>query len=109
MRARLRRDIRRRSGGRCEVHLGHRRCPNRAAHVHHLVTKARGGRHLDAVGETYHLLHVCPSCHRACDGGEAYDGGLLIEGYVIWDKLTELPRYQGPDEYLTVVYGEESA
>lgn len=106
MRSELREDIKRRSGGRCEVYIGRRRCPNKAAHIHHLLTKARGGRNLDEVGETYHLLHTCATCHQACDGAEAYEGGLLIEGHVIWDKLTQMPRYQGPDEYLMVHYGE---
>lgn len=85
--------------------LGQQRCSNPATEIHHMLTKARGGRALDQANETYHLLHLCSPCHRASDGAEAYEGGFLIEGSAIWDSLTQRPVYTGPDEYLSKEYG----
>lgn len=114
----LRTTIRRRSGDRCEAETWRstprstsgtwRRCGSTATEVHHLLTKARGGRNLDRVGETYHLIHLCNACHRLCDGQDAYDGGMLIEGEVTWDRLWNRPVYRGPDEYLSMKYPEPS-
>ena len=106
----LRRKIIKRSHGLCEMMidygtgLGAHRCSNIASDVHHMLTKARGGASLDRVQETYHLLHLCRPCHQASDGAEAYQGGFLIEGSVIWDSIHAKPRYTGPDEYLSGAY-----
>lgn len=101
-----------RSLGRCEAFICVNdappyRCPNQATDIHHLLTKARGGDTLDRVGETYHLIHLCRDCHRAADGGEAYEYGMLIQGSVVWDKLLDKPVYTGPDNYLGLKYGAE--
>lgn len=108
----LRRAVLRRSLGRCEAFVqvgeGHPyRCPNPATDIHHLLTAARGGRNLDKVGETYHLIHLCRVCHQAADGGEAYTGGMLIDGSVTWDRFFNKPVYTGSDEYLRTRYGAE--
>jgi hypothetical protein len=104
----LRARVRERSQGRCEaeVFLGGiwLRCTEPATDIHHLLTKARGGRHLDRVMEMYHLMHLCRECHRASDGALAYQGGMLIDGSVTWDKLNERPIYQGTDPYLSRRY-----
>lgn len=104
------REVLSRSNGRCEAWLefsdGTReRCGAVATDIHHLLTKARGGTSLDKVGEIYHLIHLCRHCHMACDGKDAYEGGMLIQGSVIWDKLHDRPVYTGPDPYLKKKYG----
>ena len=85
------------------------RCWMTPVEVHHMITRARGGAALDRAGETYHLIALCPRCHRASDGGEAYEGGLLIEGSVIWDRARSRPVYTGPDDYLTRKYGNDNS
>jgi hypothetical protein len=101
----------RRSGGRCEamvlVNGVWTRCWDRPVEVHHVLTKARGGRHLDALGEDYHLMALCRYHHQAADGGEAYAGGLLIDGYV--NKINGETIYYGSNEYLRRKYGGEFA
>lgn len=107
MDTKLRKTVYRRSGGRCEAVVVNSdyesRCFNQATEVHHLLTRSRGGKLLDDVYETYHLLHLCLWCHEKCDGKEAYEGGMLIGGYV-----TTGPYYQGDDEYLRGKYGVKS-
>lgn len=78
------------------------RCWRKPTERHHLLTRGRGGRVLDEIGETYHISHLCHIHHRMADGGDAYAGGLLIDGYVV----TEGDRvvYYGTDEYLTARY-----
>lgn len=97
-----------RSGGRCEamvlVNEVWARCWDRPVEVHHALTRARGGSHLDALGETAHLIALCRYHHQAADGGEAYDGGLLIDGYVI--KIDGKTIYYGKNRYLRDRYGE---
>lgn len=109
MDAMIRREVLKRSLGRCEAFIQvddrtPRRCPEMATDIHHLLTKARGGENLDKVGEVYHLIHLCRQCHTACDGGEAYDGGMLIDGSVEWDRLRQKPVYRGSDTYLRRKY-----
>lgn len=104
----LRKQIHKRSGGRCEaVIIGKvdSRCSQRASQIHHMLTKARGGVILDDAGEIYHLLHLCHTCHSLCDGKDAYDGGVLIDGYVRSNKWGK-PVYYGTDKYLNTKYGE---
>jgi hypothetical protein len=84
------------------------RCGLGPIEVHHALTKARGGRILDSVGETYHLIALCPRCHRMADGGAAYAGGVLIDGYVTRDN-DEWPVYSGSDEYLSEKYPRRAA
>ena len=70
-----------------------------------MLTRSRGGRVLDEVGETYHLIRLCHKHHAMSDGGAAYEAGLLIDGYAI----TEGGRvvYYGTDEYLSNKYPKE--
>jgi hypothetical protein len=82
------------------------RCGRGPVEIHHLLTRARGGDLLDKVCEDYHLIALCRDCHRRSDGLDAYMNGLLIEGYVTWDKAMHCPIYKGPDTYLTERYGE---
>ena len=72
--------------------------------VHHKVTRARGGLILDEAGETYHLMDLCHEHHMyAHDQEPAYEGGLMIRGYVTTGPDGH-PVYVGPDEYLTCKY-----
>ena len=102
--------VRQRSNGQCEgmIKLPNKsiytRCWRGPIEVHHLLTKARGGRILDSVGEDYHLIGLCPDCHRRADGGDAYMEGLLIDGYVV--TVDGRPVYEGSDEYLRSKYGK---
>jgi hypothetical protein len=75
--------------------------------IHHLLTRGRGGGALDAVGETYHLAHLCRIHHRSADGALAYSAGLLIDGFCIYDRILARPVYRGSDEWLTEHYGPE--
>lgn len=105
----IRQFIKARSGGICEAfivtQMGAFRCGAKATEIHHMLTKGRGGEHLDPFTH-YHLLHMCSDDHRASDGGDAYEGGLLIEGSVQWDKLEDRPIYTGPDPFLSKYFGE---
>jgi hypothetical protein len=109
-----------RSGGMCEaevqVPMGSAsqyetnkvlwtRCGKSPVEVHHALTRGRGGGSLDLVEETYHLIALCPACHRSADGMDAYLGDLLIEGSVTWDPARRMPVYYGPDQFLTEKYG----
>lgn len=103
-------EVAKRSHGRCEAYIakptgGVWRCPHVATDIHHLLTVARGGDALDKVKETYHLIHLCRVCHMASDGGDAYAGGMLIQGRVMWDSFLSRPVYIGEDEYLREKYG----
>lgn len=80
------------------------RCGRSPVEKHHRLTRARGGSILDAVGETYHLIDLCPKHHRFSDGAQAYETGLLIDGYVT-TGANGRPLYIGSDEYLSRVYG----
>lgn len=104
-----------RSGYQCEAMEDrhgrgiYARCWGTPVEAHHLLTKARGGRNLDLMDEIYHLIHLCRKHHSLADGEEAYEGGLLIEGYVTWEKNSRRPVYVGPDLYLTERYGSNHA
>lgn len=78
------------------------RCGKRDVEVHHALTRARGGAILDSIGESYHLMVLCQEHHRGADGGEAYDGALLIDGYVVTED--GVPVYYGSDTYLKEKY-----
>lgn len=60
------REVRARSGGRCEVFIwrGLRgmRCYRRAVHVHHLLS-GNGVRGRGDSAKAEHKLHVCVQCH----------------------------------------------
>lgn len=97
-----------RSDGMCEAmvrnkHGIYSRCWTKPVEAHHLLTRARGGAILDRVGEIHHLIHVCSYHHSGADGGEAYEGGMLIDGYVTTVKGR--PVYKGSDPYLREKYG----
>lgn len=100
------RQVRERSGGQCEamvlVGSAYSRCWKSPVEVHHMLTRARGGAVLDQAGETYHLIALCPSCHASADGGDAYGGGLLIDGYAT--SANGVVEYVGTDEYLSRKY-----
>jgi hypothetical protein len=106
----LRQLIYARSQGRCEVFVEYEnsalrgRCTRKGMEIHHMVTKARGGVVLDNAYETAHLIHLCREHHAWSDGKQAYDAGLLIEGYVTTDKQTGRPKYLGPDPELRRLY-----
>jgi len=103
----LRTIVRKRSGGMCEamilVNNVWTRCWDKPVEMHHLLPRSRGGRILDAVGEDYHLIDVCPKHHRESDTGEGFVGGLMISGYVVLNG--DRPVYTGPDEFLKEKYG----
>lgn len=71
--------------------------------MHHALTRARGGAILDDAGEIYHLIALCRWHHILADGGDAYIGSLLIDGYVLSGKHGH-PEYTGTDKYLTKKY-----
>lgn len=104
----LRARIYQRSGGRCELFIDYGRirgqCTRPGAEIHHMLTKARGGRILDEAGETLHLIHLCSQHHRWADGGKAYEAGLLIDGYV-HSSPEGRPVYFGSDRDLRRLYG----
>lgn len=83
------------------------RCWRQPTESHHMLTRARGGGILDKVGETYHKINLCPWHHRWSDGAQAYDAGLLIDGYVSWNSTRTWPVYTGSNEYLRSKYGED--
>jgi hypothetical protein len=94
-----------RSGGRCEAMTTvsgldvWTRCFRSPIEVHHRLTRARGGDLLDELGETYHLIALCPQHHREdADGGLAYESGLLLDGRMY--KSGGLYWYEGSDDYL---------
>lgn len=104
--------IYKRAGGRCEAEVWvprgevWTRCFRAGIQCHHGLTRARGGDLLDRVGETYHLFGLCPQHHdEAHSGAVGYEGGLMIEGYVILDSSTGEITYLGPDDYLLERYG----
>lgn len=105
-------EVKSRSGGQCEAMVLiprrniYTRCWKSPVEIHHLLTRARGGAVLDKVGETYHLIALCPDCHRRSDGAEAYMGGLLIDGYAA--LVNGKVQYTGTDEYLTKKYPRRS-
>ena len=88
---------------------GYVMCGETGAHLHHRLTRARGGLLLDQVGETYHQMRLCPIHHAyAHDNAGAIEGGLLLEGRVI-SGPDGRPVYTGPDEYLSRTYGQAVA
>ena len=71
------------------------RCGKSPVEVHHALTRARGGTILDKAGESYHLICLCKEHHRGADGEDAYEGELLIAGYMTTEKGR--PVYQARD------------
>jgi len=101
--------VRQRSDGHCEalvyVEAGGgvwTRCGQGPVEVHHALTRARGGTILDSIGETHHLIALCRTCHTMADGGDAYMGGVLMDGYV--SREGDWIVYWGTDPYLTEKY-----
>jgi hypothetical protein len=60
-------EVKRRSGGRCEIEIAGLRCPRPAAEVHHHIGgwKLRG-RGISALAEN--KTHACVECHRLITG-----------------------------------------
>lgn len=79
------------------------RCFKNPIEVHHRLTRARGGAVLDALGESYHLIALCPGHHRDADGAQAYQMGLLLDGMMVRDGSSHY--YTGSDSYLLSRYG----
>lgn len=105
----MREQLYERSGMACEAMVAtksgvYARCWAKPVEVHHLLTRARGGGILDQAGETYHLICLCNKHHQMSDGGDAYEGGLLIDGYVMTGPRGR-PIYHGSDIELTERYG----
>lgn len=103
--------VKQRSGGRCEAMVQIKadepvwtRCWATPTEMHHALTRARGGNILDEVHETYHLIDLCHTHHAMADGGEAYLGNMLIDGYVSWDDLRLKPIYSGNNHFLRNKY-----
>lgn len=100
-----------RSEGRCEAMVPlasspvWSRCWGTPVEVHHMLTRARGGSILDAVGEVHHLIHLCRRHHAGADGADAYEGGLLIDGYVR-TAANGKPVYTGTDIVLKERYSD---
>lgn len=96
-----------RSDGRCEAEVESggqwMRCTQAATDVHHLLPKSRGGRLLDAVLETAHLIHLCREDHQQAHSRKNAEG-MMIDGSVTWNKITNRPEYQGTDPYLRKRY-----
>ena len=83
-------------------------CGVENANNHHRLPRGRGGKILDKAGETYHLMDLCAIHHKyAHESTDAFKGGLMLEGYVTTCPQCGLPRYVGPDVYLTQKYGNE--
>lgn len=78
------------------------RCGKGPVEVHHALTRSRGGKILDEEGEIYHLIALCPEHHRMADGEAAYEGDLLIDGYMTREQGRAV--YHGTDEYLSKAY-----
>jgi hypothetical protein len=101
-------EVRKRSNNQCEAMVWVEsaevwsRCGMRGVEVHHALTRGRGGTILDSIGETYHLIALCNRCHEKADGGAAYEGGVLIDGYVSRDG--DWIVYDGSDTYLSEKY-----
>jgi len=107
----MRRELYFRSDAKCEAMVRRKgnvwaRCWQIPIEVHHLLTRARGGGVLDQVGETYHLICLCTEHHAMSDGKYAYEGGLLIDGYVTTNNRG-YPVYQGSDVELSKKYPKE--
>ncbi len=94
-----------RSGGCCEAMIElprtWTRCGRRPVEDHHVLTRSRGGRLLDSVGETYHHLALCSKHHRMVDN-MGVDSGLMLAGSVYLDGGQIV--YVGPNEYLSKTY-----
>jgi hypothetical protein len=97
-----------RSGNRCEAmvrmplnqqRVVWARCYRSPVEVHHMLTRARGGRILDAKGETAHLLALCAKHHREAhsDGGDIV--GLMMNGYITTAQDGSIV-YEGTDPRL---------
>ena len=102
-----RKELNGRSEGMCEAMVPlkgaiYTRCWRTPIEIHHMLTRARGGNVLDNAKETYHLICLCPEHHRMCDGGEAYMGKLLIDGFVKTENGK--PVYYGTDDFLSKKY-----
>ena len=98
-----------RSEGKCEAMVRiergmFSRCWATPIEIHHLLTRSRGGHILDQAEETYHLICLCPEHHHMSDGADAYEGSLLIDGYVTVGPNGR-PVYQGSDIELKQKYG----
>lgn len=104
----MRQELNTRSDAKCEAMVKRHgnvwaRCWQIPIEIHHLLTRARGGNILDQAGETYHLICLCPEHHAMSDGKYAYEGGLLIDGYVTTGRRGR-PVYQGSDIELSERY-----
>lgn len=83
----VRDQVRARSQGRCEVFDGAARCPSDAHHMHHRLTRSRGGEHT-----AENLLHVCASDHARIHANPrwAYANGYLLRTRPVTLERTRL-------------------
>lgn len=101
-----------RSKNRCEAKFQGYRCRTAWTVIHHRITRARGGRILDAYDEVAHLACLCDLHHRLChDTGEGLawfdDEPLILSGYVT-TGFHGGPVISGSDHpTLSVKYGED--
>jgi hypothetical protein len=58
------------------------RCFRSPVEVHHMLTRARGGLILDAMGEIAHLIALCPQHHKVAHSAGGHEAGLMMNGYV---------------------------
>jgi hypothetical protein len=113
LRTNVKQYVRERSGKQCEAYLPQMktRCGREGIHIHHMLTRAHGGKILDEAEETYHLALLCAQCHTEAHRGSNHvtrvgGGSLLIEGYVHTENGR--PIYIGPDRYLATTYARQS-
>jgi hypothetical protein len=95
--------VKERSGGHCEAYVlvneRYTRCFRNPVEVHHMLTRARGGRILDDAGETAHLIALCPFHHSYAHRYGGLKSGLMIDGYVT-TGTDGRPVYKGSDRRL---------
>lgn len=104
-----REEIYKRSDKQCEamvlVDVIWTRCGISPVEIHHMLKRSQGGNTLDEVGETYHLIALCPAHHKhAHTTDKGYQEEVLILGDVIWDNIEHRPVYRGPDPTLSKRY-----
>lgn len=96
-----------RAHGQCEALVGistdvWTRCFKDPVEVHHMLTRARGGRILDELEETHHLIALCGDHHRLAHGPGGHECGLMLDGYMVRDGSEHY--YEGSDSYLQAKY-----
>lgn len=98
-----------RSHGRCEAmvrmpltstRVVYTRCFRKPIEVHHMLTRARGGKILDGTGETAHLIALCSQHHKVAHSAGGHQAGLMMDGYITTGPDGGVV-YQGSDPRLS--------